>query len=723
GEMSFTMRVDPVRQNHFTIKLWGSDPNDENWLILNVEGRELGQRHGGDAAAPDMLFGNKQKVSFAPNQWIYRTVALPIHLTRGKTNVALKIRSIGWISDYDQGPFFGAYNKLMKVPSLSIYRAYTHLGSGLDFSSEQQGSGVALLSPRPLEDESATLNGIKSRVNSQLANFLSSPVDRLKPWDLAWLARCYDARENLGENWIQYGGTNAAAALVQKVIAGIDLHVTRQSASGKYNETFGNNSWGGGFGGLGEAITLLWPRINAGTNLATLESYGGSYGSMMRTQAWSKALRTSVDFARFHRRGGTYANQDIYSVIELYQANRALLLVDPTNALLEAEAMRYLREAAGLLPWAGSDQPGGGPVPLKGTYPYGDSFYSITKKGTTRDNNGFVGSDYGEMGMYITRWGMLTHDTNLFNRGLQLLRARASFRFPAADDKGYRVMQAANPIGVRNREMPGHVGYLSREDGAVDIAALGPEAIGDDLIGYFQNGISDGQALRMIANSRDPYLPHNWAKARSYSPTHILLPMSPGASDFAWVDEENMAVAAKHGEDRLFANLNWAAPKYIGGWAKIFHLPAQAAPQIAEVQLDDLRYLSAGKSVTLGPSVEEFRNRQPFDPVVGAYGGVVFPTACRSDLAAAPEKNADAGRGTGYTLRFGHWLIGINNHHADTYDVLVPSNFASFLPIKDLVSGKLVSTAVVKLPAKSSAVFYLPDAVDPAPPAPRPAVQ
>lgn len=720
GNLSFTMAVDPVRQNHLTLKLWGSDTSSGIWFVLNVDGKELGLRHGGDSSAPDMLFGNKQIVSFAPNQWVYRTLALPLHLTQGKTSVSLKIRSMGWISDYDAGPLFGDYNKLMNTPSLGLYRIYTHLGSKLDTSGEAQGPGFTPSSPRAVENETTVVNNIRNAVNNEVSRFMGASLGSLKPLNLAYLAKCHDSRENLGETWISYGGTNTPEALVQKVIDGIDYQVARQAADSNYFNSFGNDSWGGGFGPLGEAIRLLWPQINAGATMSTTVSYGGSYGTITRTAAWSRALRTSLDFGRFNRRGGgLHANQDIFGVENIYNANRGLLLVDPANALLETEAQRYLKEACGLLPWAGSDQAGGGAVPVKGTYPLGASFFQVTSDGTTKDGGGFVGSDYGEMGSYVARWGVVSGNTDILNRGLQMLRARAVFRFPSFDGQGYRMMQGSNPIGVRNRTLPGHHGYLERGDGGVDIAGLGTGVIGADLMGYFQNGIADGQQLVLMSGYKDPYMVRNWNLAKSQAATNIPVPMSPGAPDFAWSDEENMVVAAKCGENRIFVNLFWAATGSINGWAKIFHLPADAAPEYSEVQIDDLRYRPSGRFQTLGRRVES-GTRQPFDNPESAYNGVVCPLGMRSDLASPPANDPDGGKGTGYTLRYGRWLIAINAHHADSYEVILPSNFSSAFPVKDLVSGTDVTTAPVILAPKTTVVFNLPDAADPSPPPARP---
>lgn len=125
GELSFTMKVDPVNQNYFTIKLWGSDANAENALILKCENFEIGTRHG---EAAD-LFVNHGGVWF-PNRFWYRTATLPMKLTRGKTSVKLTLRSAGRIYDYSgpPQPYIPNYRHLMQSPSWQIYRVYTHVG-------------------------------------------------------------------------------------------------------------------------------------------------------------------------------------------------------------------------------------------------------------------------------------------------------------------------------------------------------------------------------------------------------------------------------------------------------------------------------------------------------------------------------------------------------------------------------------------------------------------
>jgi hypothetical protein len=73
--------------------------------------------------------------------------------------------------------------------------------------------------------------------------------------------------------------------------------------------------------------------------------------------------------------------------------------------------------------------------------------------------------------------------------------------------------------------------------------------------------------------------------------------------------------------------------------------------------------------------------------------------------------NQDSGRGTAYTLRYGYWLVAINAHPTNSYQMLLPSDFTSGT---NLVTGQFMSGAVTLAP-KTTIVFYLPSVSDPVP--------
>ena len=722
GEMTFVMAVDPVQQNYFTIKLWGNDTNDpQEWFVLDLNGLELGDRHGTFSGEDPLWF---QGVSWATNTFIYRTLALPLPLTRGKTSVTLKIRSLGWISYYDSGSYFGHYQKVMDTPTVGIYRGYTHAGSLVDVTGETQGAVPAFATPRTLENETATLAAVETNVNSQLAGDLNANAAALAlaPSDLQFLAQCYDARENLGQGWISYPSGMTKTNLISQVIAGVDAQVTAQSTNSGWVGAQGNPSWGGYFGPMGDAIRILWPQLS--NSLSTTVGYGGTFGTTTRQHGWSQGLRASIDSGRYNRQN--IGNQSLYNATDIYQANGGLLLVDPTNALYENEARRYVKEASGILQWLGNDQTGGGPTPVYGTPPFGTNWFMCTTKGTSKDGIGFVGDDYGDLGPWVYRLGLIAGDTSIQARGVAMTRARDIFRFPGPDENGYLVMQGTEPIGERNNGLPGHFVYLGRTfNDDFLMAAQGTNAIGTNLLGYFQQEMNDGQLFQMILSQdpTDPYLPLRYATINSFAHTGVNMPMSIGQPDFAWCDEENNVFAAKHGEERIYANLFWRQPNWISALAKVFYLTTNQA-RLADVLSVDEPFVSGGGTTVLGPTVEQFSYDTPPDNPMNAYNGTPALIALRSDLTNAPPSNRDGGHGTGYTFRFGNWLVGINAAQATNllgqpgpnYSVQLPSTFTG---ATDMISGALMSAPVVLAP-KTSAVFYLPTNVDPNPPPSRP---
>jgi hypothetical protein len=690
GEISFTMAVEPVGQNYFTIKIWGSDLS-ASWLVLNVNGFEVGGRHM--AQDEEMLLNHS---GWFPNRFIYRTVRLPLRLTLGQHQVTIKVRSIGPISYYASGDY-DHYQKRMSAQTVGIYRAYTHTNGYLDASSEAQGTAPSARTiTTTAADEAVWLSGWKATVNHQLTVKMAAPASSLSPIDLDYLAQAYEVR------WTSSYKNPAA---VSQVIAGFDAMVSAYSAAPTtYIGAHGNDSWGGYLGPAGDAVRLLWPQLHG--VMGARVNYGGTVAVTTRQAAWATALRASVDFGRFHRR--TISNQEIDAARNIYLANAGLRWVDKSRALDEPEARRYLYEAFGISPWLGSDEAGDGPVPVRGIAPNGPNWYMTTSRGTTKEGC-LVGGDYGEQGANAFKMGQMIDDAKLKAQGLKMLRARAALRYPGIDANGNLISYVTEPIGCRNdQEINGHVAYLGRGSDPVYVGAAGLAVIGADLLGYAQQQFDEGQLLNQIAVGKGGSgvvdIPDAYTAFRAQPRTGVRLPMSSDRPDFAWVDEENMVVAARHGEERFWAALNWHGTNAINRLAKVFVTSARVA-HIAEVTLDDVQFNAAGYSVTRDGAVDNTppHGRSPVDNPTNANIGEVLPVALRPDLDKAPPNNVDGGRGTGYTLRYGHWLVAINAHPTLPYTMQAPEGFAGGL---DLVSGHRMGTTVILNP-KTSAVFYM----------------
>ncbi len=707
GEVVFTMSVDPIRENNFTLKMWGSDIESKTWLVLEVEGFEVGARHH---MKDESILQNSN--GWLSNRFIYRTVRLPKHLTAHKTSVKVRIRSIGWISYYASPPYDN-FQKRMMTPSVGLYRAYSHVESQPDITGEAQGKAPQLVAGvTSTEEEVAWLNAFKSQVNSMITKRLASQTATLSADDMDFLAQAYS---------VSWTPAAANSLVPNRIVESFDTMVKAYSAAPntyleqKFADRGGNGGWGGYFGQVGRAITLLWPLLESRMNETV--DYGGSLQQKTRREAWATALRASVDYGRTHRR--TIGNQVTDSAQRTYWANAGLLKINSNQALLENEARRYLYEAYGLMPWMGDDKLSDGPVPARGNAPYGPNWYMLTSRGTTKEDC-LVGGDYGEMGAQAFRLGLQIQDATLTMQGVKMLRARAALRYPTSDEMGKLISTVANPIGCRNdHQINRHKAYLALNFDTVLVASAGEQIIGADLLGYAQQQLDEGQLLWQMLPATAAQLrgsagwdaivsvPDAYETFRSLPPTKKVLPMSSGQPDFAWVDEENMVVAAKHGEERFFANMYWRGPDGINSLARVF-VTSPENGYLADVSVDDVEFKPSGRTITLSKLVNGTPVSGGFAPPdnpINANVGLQRVQALRPDLSAPPTINRDAGRGTAYTLRYGNWLVAINAHPTQSYAVKLPSNFGFG---KDIVTGLLKSGPLVLEP-KRGAVFFLPD--------------
>lgn len=685
GEAGFTMAVDPEKLNYFTLKTWGSDKSPP-WLVLDVQGMELGWRHGG---SDEIIF--HQTTGWYPGAFAYRTMRLPYHVTHGKTKVSIKLRSIGEIAYYANNTY-NERQQRMAAPTVPLYAAYTHTGAQLDVSGEQQGTASAGID-RPAENGDSFLTGWKSRVNNKVNKALTNAVGSLTPMQLQLLAQSFT---------VDWSAGYQSATVLSQVRDGMDA-MTRAYAAAPttYVGSHGNDSWGGWFGEAGEAIRLLKTQLSA--DLDTAVDYGGSIGSTTRRVAWATALRAGVDYGRMNRQSVT--NQAFWGAWRIYVGNRALLELQPSMALKDAEARRYLYEASGVSPWLGNDQTGDGDTPIRGTAPMGPDWYMVTSDGTSKEDC-LVGGDYGELGGIVMRWALDTGDAQLKAQSLKMLRARAALRYPAPDMNGQRAFVVAEAIGCRNsQEMNQHVAYLGRaEVEDLLVASLGPTEVGSDLVGYAQQAMAEGNLLSRMGPD-DSYasirVPEYYAKFKALAATGVKLPMGNDQPDFAWVDRENMAIAAKAGSERFWAVLNWHNAQGLNRLARVFVTTPQNA-FTAEVGIEDIQYTPAGRSLVAGVGVDAY-NPPPDNPT-NVDNTLIYPAAMRADLTSEPSTNRDVGRADAYTLRYGRWLVGLNAHPTRSYQVKVPVGFTSAV---DLASGKTYSGTVTVAP-RSYVVLRLP---------------
>ena len=690
GTLEWTMKVDPKAQNYVTVKLWGSDKGtDSGRLVLFADGLQVGYRHEGDY---DVL-SQCDDESLAPGRFVYVTLPLPQKLTQGKSSLTLKIISLGPMWYY--GTTFETYQKDLLQPTRGIYRSYTHTAPRFTpAASEEQGHMPALRKRSTPGQE--VIPKSKEIVNDRLAKLLASaksslPNQKARLAELSLLAEAYNTR------WTPaYHDPRAIDQIVRDGDATAEDFASDPAYVGK--------DWPGA-GPLGKAIILTWPatreRLDAKIKIGSTD--------MTRRKAWADLLRASVDYWRMHRR--VYTNQSMIVDMNIYTANRALQLIEPSRALPEAQALRYLYEASGLEPYLGSDKTGGG-----SEKPYGGHYFLVSRKAISREL-GYVGT-YGETILtFLHDMIVLTGDQKLREQLRKLEAARMVFRYPGVDVDGYRCMKLVSEIDNRTAHYPlsgsAYNAPNIRESWWMEVPAL----LADDpmAIGVAQQSVAEGQYFAYVESRlKDPDTQgmmrnvDEWEEVSKLPPSFYRLPATPGQSDFGFADEENAVLALKHGDTCLFINFYYRAERAVNRVARVFELDANIT-RLATVR-PEVEVISSGETYERPDWIDGIRgigHPPPGERIHQALAGEKMPIAKRPDDAKTP-KYGDwgpfLGKAAFYSLHYGDYLIGMNTTEDQSYTLRVPPGYRR---LPDLISGKEMEVSGdVKVPPLSTVVLY-----------------
>ena len=712
GSVSFKLKVDPERQNYFTVKLWGSDKGlSSGRLILYINGLQAGYRHEGDY---DVLNQIDEEGIFQ-KRFLYQTLPLPPMQTRGKTEVELKIAGLGPMWSY--GTSFAQKQKNLIEPTRGIYRAYTHTSTRFEPDvAERQGDFITPQT-RPAGPGEEILAQMKKTVNTRLTQLMEAKGGDGKVADgnVLLLAEAYNTR------WTPaYHDPRAIAALVR---AG-DTYLL-PGVIGK--------SWLGA-GPLGEAIMRLGieplqkfldEEVDVAANFPFVPDWrrrepleepvikdptaAGRKVRMKRRAAWAQVLHASLDWNRKNGRR-FYTNQSMIVDRNLYTANRALMLLDPALALPEQQVLRYVYEAIGLLPWLGNDTDDGG-----SSKPYGTNYFQITRKGLSREL-GYVGT-YGETILKFLRdMAELTGDEKVRLQLIKIETTRMNFRYPSLDADGYRTMKLATEIDSRTAHFPLSFGAYSiphiNEAWWMELPAFLKEPVS---VGAAQQCLEDNQyfdRLAQRAKDKDTLgMMRNldeYAVVKALPKSAFRMPMTDGQPDFVFADEENAVLALKHGDQRLFVNFYFRQEFGVSGATRILDITPKTM-RIATVK-SQFEVNSNGKFWTR-PDIIDFERSgglpPPGNKIHQAWQGEKLPIAKRPDDAPQPRDGTwgpFVGKAAFYWLRYGDYLIGLNTTEASTYTLPVP---AGFTQVPDLVSGKTLDLVnEVKVGPLTTVVLY-----------------
>jgi hypothetical protein len=704
GSITFTMKIDPQRQNYVTAKFWGSDKGaGAGRLILYADGLEVGYRREGDY---DVL-NQCDEEGEAPGRYFYQTLLLPPGLTQGKTSIRLKIAALGPMWYY--GTTFAQYQKDLTQPSRGIYRVYTHTADRFvpDASEKQGHMPDAGVRPSPGEE---VIEESKQVVIGRLRRLLAHP---------AMGAHAGNRRDRAARLLLMAEAYNTPwtpAYHNSRVIDQIVLDGDSMAGDFAGDPKYVAQDWPGA-GPLGEAIMRTWPAI--GARLDESVTIVGQTGP--RRDAWAGTLRQSVDYWRTNRR--SYTNQSMIVDRNIYTANRALELISPRQALPETQALDYLYQAVGIEPWLGSDPASDdgqiADAPGKGvSQPFGDHYFLVTRKGLSREL-GWVGT-YGETILRFTHdMVQLTGDPKIRAQLARFEAARMYFRYPGVDADGYRCMKLVSEIDNRTAHYPlsgsAYSASQIREEWWMDVPAMlkddsvavgaAQQALADNqYFAYVQSRLKDPDTLGMMRNVDD------YAAVKALPPSSYRLPMTDGQPDFVFADEQDAVLAIKHGDTRLFVNFYYRAERGVNDAARVYELTPNIT-RIATVRTET-QIVWSGHTYTRPDWIDSIRSKglpPPGEDIHQAWAGDRLPISARpadAKLPAYGDWGPFVGKADFYRLQYGDYLIGMNCSETRAYSLVVPRSPGGLM---NLVSKRRVAatTGLLSVPPMSTVVLYL----------------
>ncbi len=749
GDLSFDMKTDPVRQNYFTAKFWGSDVNGGQKALLYINGEQLGYRHLGDYEA----LNHGTDVPSFRDRFFYYTDVLPLALTRGRKSLTLTVRTIGPISGYALGGGYDGYQGRMTTPSRGYYRVYTHTSAALaGLEAEKQGDAPPAPPVRPAVDDGAILAAYKSRLNGHLRDLMGAQ-GRMPPNDIRYLASA------MQYPWTVAGQDDAARQkAITQVVAKIDDQAQRLGEPDVYAKGGYQADWGGVFAPIGEAVYWMDKVLTPAEWKALLgQAITVNGQTVTRRDAWARMLKGNFDYARTHV--ARISNQAEICMYGAYRSNKGLQIIAPALAEPEATAKRFLFEPAGIAPYLGNDVLDGAGRLIGRERPYGDHYFQVTDKGLTRENT-YV-AIYGEWTNDMVNWWRMYGHDEILKKALVNSNARAHMRYPDFDDEGFRAMRMEGVIESRGPAYPDNLGYGVRLNGGhgLDVTRLarwmdetparyqGAEwapyrKLAANAVGYAQQFLGDNQYLGSLGESDSLDLPADYAYVKGHPPVGVLLPATNlgwyrpdelaalkaaglKESDYAraaWADEDDGVVVLRDGGLTLFAGLVMKANWGVNGIARI-HCITPTGDRLATVA-PDVQFTPSGRwTVRADQAQVQFMHaNEPPEGPHQALAGEVMPIASQPGVHEIdPVDTPYTGYANFYSLRYLSYLIGMNTTrpaygNAQAYDLKLPHGFTG-ASVYDFISGKdlPVTAGVVRVGPQSTVVLKLDGDAD-APP-------
>ncbi|WP_217574374.1 fibronectin type III domain-containing protein [Streptomyces sp. GbtcB7] len=512
GDLTFTVAVDPQRQNYLSLRFWGEDVSSYR-TVLYVNGEQANYRNGGDYEPV-----NNGTAKGLEGRFFYSTAMLPLASTQGHKKVEIIVRT-----------FPGSLTALATEKSRRYYQAVTHTSPKLTLPLEDNtGYDITTKSAPALSKEKEQekidsfrktqvdlFNSLSAKADADAKSVMS--IERYKD-DLRFYA------ETLLTDWSPAKTAEEKRAALECIFQTIDNQTKNYYGNVKSLGNGGHQSdWGGYYGALGEALYVVENLIDdndvygrkkfqefldqpfstgtkAGENSLADADWKG--GELTRGEAWERVLKANFDFAR--SRLSYIYNQVMYTYEGAWKAHEGLRVIGSGFFEGKDRSHAIAGESLGSRPFLGEEvllgpdgkklnlyhslfQHDGNAVytddylqiVMKGLAksqldnrgnvvrrkPYGEHYTGITAAGLTREN-GYVGG-YGESANYLTSWFFRTLDhrgdealnDEILKLALRNVHARGETRYQGSDTDGNRAMFMEQVVDDRNNGYPGKMSY------------------------------------------------------------------------------------------------------------------------------------------------------------------------------------------------------------------------------------------------------------------------
>ncbi len=513
GDLEFTIKVDPVKINHMTVKYWGDDESTMSSVIC------VGDEMLTNMGTHDHMATNFGMNNVLPGRFYYMTSDLPLKYTQGKEEITVNIKTYV----YGQGA-------KATENSRGFYAAYTHTGSYLDVSMEDQGSELngklpgelkrpVTLTPKDIEKKLTDFRDEQILIARDLEQPGKHTIAKYKN-DMKYLAM------TLNMPWSPANTPARKKSVIYRIFNAIDNHVREYYNNTKMILRGGHQGdWGGYYREIGDVLYILEnhifdeniigadefnrfldQRFDTGSEEGqhSLASVGWNGEPLTRRAAWERCLKANYDFSR--SRLSYIYNQVVLTYEGAWQSHEGLRIIGSQFYEGKETSHRILGELLGVRPFLGEavlEGPDGRELDLyhslyyhdggaiftedyqqivaKGLArskldengetvhrrPFGDNYYILSHGGLTREFT-YVGS-YGEHANHLPEyfWRVINHEgdeeiaDDILKACLTSIHGRSWVRHPGVGGDGYRTILMEQMTDNRNVYWSGKETYAS----------------------------------------------------------------------------------------------------------------------------------------------------------------------------------------------------------------------------------------------------------------------